>query len=196
MSHLPDTIRLFIQPFHFLNLFNHLLRIILIHPNSSTPICFTRFCRIPDQIFDTFGLNILFTNYFDNRHSHLPLPVNDQFRLKQHESVSLDFHHPAHTYPSVSALCQQRDKVSSSALEYIFKIMVAQCDEHVLFKGYRLMAVDGSDLRLPVNPNDKYSFIRNDENTKGYNLLHLDAMYDLLQHIYVEASVQSKRGMN
>lgn len=97
---------------------------------------------------------------------------------------------------SVSAFCQQRDKISSSALEYIFKNMVAQCDEHVLFKGYRLMAVDGSDLRLPLNPNDKYSFIRNDENTKGYNLLHLDAMYDLLQHIYLEASVQSKRGMN
>lgn len=97
---------------------------------------------------------------------------------------------------SVSAFCQQRDKVSSSALEYIFKNMVAQCDEHVVFKGYRLMAVDGSDLRLPLNSNDENSFIRNDENTKGYNLLHLDAMYDLLQHIYVEASVQSKRGMN
>lgn len=93
---------------------------------------------------------------------------------------------------SVSAYCQQRDKVSSSALEYIFKNMVAQCDEHVVFKGYCLIAVDGLDLRLPVNSNDNNSFIRNDENTKGYNLLHLEAMYDLLQHIYVEASVQSK----
>ena len=43
---------------------------------------------------------------------------------------------------------------------------------------------------------NKYSFIRNDENTKGNNLLYLDALYDLLQHIFVEATVQSKRGMN
>ena len=65
-----------------------------------------------------------------------------------------------------------------------------------MFNGYRLLAIDGSDLRLPTNKADTFSFIRNDENTKGYNLLHLDALYDLLQHVYVDASVQSKIGMN
>lgn len=58
----------------------------------------------------------------------------------------------------------------------------------ILFKG-RLLAVDVSDLRLPANKLDTDSYIRNDEKTKGYNLLHLDAMYDLMQHIYVDASV-------
>ena len=97
---------------------------------------------------------------------------------------------------SVSAFVQQRNKISSKAMEYIFREMVKQCDEQSLFKGYRLLAVDGSDIRLPKNKNDNNSYIENDENTKGYNLLHLDAMYDLKQHIYVDASIQSKKGMN
>lgn len=97
---------------------------------------------------------------------------------------------------SVSAFIQQRSKISLNALEYIFKNLVQQCDEKTRFKGYRLLAVDGSDLRLPTNSSDFNSYIRNDDKTKGYNLLHLDAMYDLLQHIYVDASIQSKKGMN
>jgi len=81
-------------------------------------------------------------------------------------------------------------------MQYIFREMVKQCDEQILFKGYRLLAVDGSDIRLSKNKNDDNSHIKNADNTKGYNLLHLDAMYDLMQHNYVDASIQSKKGMN
>lgn len=97
---------------------------------------------------------------------------------------------------SVSAFVQQRNKISSKAMKYIFGEMVKKCDEQILFKKYRLLAVDGSDIRMPRNKNDNNTYIKNDESTKGYNLLHLDAMYDLMQHIYVDASIQSKRGMN
>ena len=74
--------------------------------------------------------------------------------------------------------------------------MVSQCDKHTLYNGYRLLAIDGSDLRLPSDKRESFSYIRNDETTKGYNLLHLDALYDVLQHVYVDASIQSKIGMN
>lgn len=97
---------------------------------------------------------------------------------------------------SVSAFVQQRSKIKYEALNFVFKTMVHQCDRHLLFQGYRLFAVDGSDLRLPTNKTDSFSFIRNDEESKGYNLLHLDTIYDLLQHTYVDASIQSKIGMN
>ena len=62
-------------------------------------------------------------------------------------------------------------------MEYISKEMVKRWNKQGLYKGYRLLAVDGSDIRLPKNENDNNSYIRNDDNTKGYNLLHLDAMY-------------------
>ena len=74
--------------------------------------------------------------------------------------------------------------------------MISQCDKHTSYNGYRLLAIDGSDLRLPSNKKEKFSYIQNDETTKGYNLLHLDALYDVLQHVYVDASIQSKIGMN
>lgn len=106
-----------------------------------------------------------------------------------------DWFNYAEDTASVSAFVQRRNKISSKAIEYIFREMVKQCDEQI-FKGYRLLAVDESDIRLPKNKNDNNSHIKNDENTKGYNLLHLDAMYDLMQHIYVDASIQSKKGMN
>lgn len=97
---------------------------------------------------------------------------------------------------SVSAFVQQRNKIKYEALNFIFKTMVNRCDKHLLFNGYRLFAIDGSDLRLPTNKTDPFSFIKNDDETKGYNLLHLDTLYDLLQHVYIDASIQSKIGMN
>lgn len=97
---------------------------------------------------------------------------------------------------SVSAFIQQRNKIKPDALKYIFQKMISQCDKHTSYKGYRLLAIDGSDLRLPSDKRESFSYIQNDETTKGYNLLHLDALYDVLQHVYVDASIQSKIGMN
>ena len=97
---------------------------------------------------------------------------------------------------SVSAFVQQRNKIKPDTLKYIFQKMISQCDKHTSYNGYRLLAIDGSDLRLPSNKKEKFSYIQNDETTKGYNLLHLDALYDVLQHVYVDASIQSKIGMN
>lgn len=49
--------------------------------------------------------------------------------------------------------------------------MVSQCDKHTLYNGYRLLAIDGSDLRLPSDKRESFSYIQNNETTKGYNLL-------------------------
>lgn len=98
---------------------------------------------------------------------------------------------------SVAAFVQQRDKILPAALETLFHKFVSACDEPVLFNGYRLLAVDGSDLRLPANSNDADTYFKNDiDDAKGYNLVHLNAIYDLLRHVYVDASVQSKKSQN
>ena len=52
-----------------------------------------------------------------------------------------------------------------------------------LFDGYRLLAVDGSDIRTPINPNDPDSYYEQGD-SKPYNLYHLNALYDLLSHTY------------
>lgn len=92
---------------------------------------------------------------------------------------------------SVSAFVQQRNKIKPDALKYIFRTMASQCDEHTSHNGYRLLAIDGSGLRLPSDKRESFSYIQNDETTKGYSRLHLDALYDILKHMYIDASIQS-----
>ena len=54
--------------------------------------------------------------------------------------------------PTVSAFVQQRDKVDHRAFEALFHTLTKAVDEQALFKGYRLIAVDGSDLHTPAKP--------------------------------------------
>ena len=56
--------------------------------------------------------------------------------------------------------------------------------------------LDGSDLRLPSDPTNDFSLIRNAEGQKQYNLAHLNAMFDLMSKVYVDATMQGKKGMN
>lgn len=98
--------------------------------------------------------------------------------------------------PSNSAFVQQRDKINYSAFETLFHKFTDDCYEEKLFKDYRLLAVDGSDLRVPTNPNEKASFIDYVQDRKTYNLLHLNALYDLQRNIYVDAIVQPQKNRN
>ena len=45
---------------------------------------------------------------------------------------------------------------------------------------------------MPINLNDADSLIQTCEGRKPYNLLHLNALYDLQAHTYVDAIVQKK----
>ena len=97
---------------------------------------------------------------------------------------------------TTSAFVQQRDKIRPEALKLLFHEFTRLAVPENLLQDYRLLAVDGSDLRLPSNSNDEFSSIRNSEDSKNYNLIHLDAMYDLIGKVYVDASVQPKKGVN
>lgn len=97
---------------------------------------------------------------------------------------------------TVSAFTQQRDKIRPEALEMVFRQFTEAIVPAFTFRGYRLFAVDGSDLRLPSNAADQFSSIRNSASGKNYNLVHLNAMYDLMGKAYVDATMQPKKGMN
>lgn len=59
-----------------------------------------------------------------------------------------------------------------------------------------MLAVDGSDLNIATDPADTDTYFQNQPNTKGYNLLHLNAAYDLCNRLYVDAVVQPRRFWN
>ena len=97
--------------------------------------------------------------------------------------------------PTKSAFCQQRAKVSPEALRFLFCIfteMLMGIDKPKTFQGYLLLACDGTDINIPYNPSDKESFHQNADK-KGYNQLHLNAFFDILNGIYVDCVLEPDR---
>ncbi len=92
-----------------------------------------------------------------------------------------------------SAFIQRRSKIVPEAFEFLFHDFSQNIDENKLFRGFRLLAVDGSDLQIAANPDDPDSYYPGANEQKAYNLLHINAMFDLQQHIYVDALVQKSR---
>ena len=94
---------------------------------------------------------------------------------------------------TTSAFVQQRAKILPEAFESLFDHFTQKADEGKKYEGMRLFAADGSDFLLVANPDDPDSFFPGTEEQKSYNLLHLNALYDLVQHIYVDAVLQKRR---
>lgn len=97
---------------------------------------------------------------------------------------------------STAAFVQQRAKLKPEAMEYLFQRFAKEVPEQKLFHGYRLLAVDGSDLQIFADPNDKDSYYSSANGRKAYSLLHLNALYDLENHIYLDALIQKSRKGN
>ena len=97
--------------------------------------------------------------------------------------------------PSASALVQQRSKILPAAFEDIFKMFTTLINPIKLCDGYRLLALDGSDIRTPVNPDDPDSYYKQ-KGSHPYSLYHLNALYDLCSHTYIDAIIQKRRNMN
>ena len=97
---------------------------------------------------------------------------------------------------SSSAFIQQRQKINEFTFPSLFDLFVKRTDKPHLYKGYRLFAADGSDVQTPTNPEEKDSFFPGSPGKKSFNLLHLDALYDLLGHTYIDAEVSGKRNFD
>ena len=108
----------------------------------------------------------------------------------------MDFFELDKELPTVSAFVQQRNKISTTAFETLFHQFTNSFPQQKLYKGYRLIAVDGSDLHTPTNPQEKSCYYPGTNGQRPYNLMHLNAMYDLLNNIYVDAVVQGSRDGN
>ncbi len=94
-------------------------------------------------------------------------------------------------FPSVSAFVQQRQKIKPEAFEELFHRFVEEQADIALFEGYRLLAVDGSDIILPLNLDEPHAFPE-----LKCSILHLNAMYDIINRQYVDAVIQGKREQN
>lgn len=97
------------------------------------------------------------------------------------------------TTATSSAFVQQRKKILPVALESLFHDFTAQTTQKDNYKGYKLLAVDGSDIQIPTNLKDENSLFVTKEGVKPYNLLHLNALYNLITNTYEDAIVFKRK---
>ena len=92
--------------------------------------------------------------------------------------------------PSASAFIQQRAKLSENAFPYLFQELNSTFDRDCRYDGYRLIAVDGSHIHVPNNPEDKDSFVQSRADEHFHNEFHLNAFWDIMQGTFLDAVVQ------
>lgn len=97
---------------------------------------------------------------------------------------------------SVSAVVQRRAKILPAAFQDLFKKFNETFSQTSFFHGYRLYAVDGSDIHIPTLPDDYGTHYCSNDLSKGYNLMHLNALYDLMNRRYMDAVLQDSRSEN
>ncbi len=96
---------------------------------------------------------------------------------------------------TASAFVQQRNKLSWTVFEDAFEHFNANCNDVKKYKGYRVLAIDGTTVNMARNPKSD-SFMQNDSNPKGYNQLHVNPLYDVLNKTYQHCIIQPQPKMD
>ena len=101
------------------------------------------------------------------------------------------FHYDPDT-ASASAFVQQRAKIKPLAFELILNLLNKYFPCLKKYYGFNLLAIDGSDLAIPYDENDLDTFMPLKEGSKGCNLMHINATYDILNHRYVDVVIKGR----
>ena len=101
--------------------------------------------------------------------------------------------------PSVSAFFQQRSKLKAGVFDDLFHSLVLSVESiqsPKTFNGLRLLAIDGTDIHIPTDRTHTETLLSLKQGTQTYNMMHMNAIYDLLQHTYVDEVIQNYNEMN
>lgn len=98
-----------------------------------------------------------------------------------------------HLSVSNAAFVQRRYAINSRAFYELFRDFTAKIPQADTIP---VLAVDGSDVCIPRNPNDGSTIIRTHKSGRSYNVIHLNALFDLHRGIYVDVCSQDKRQAN
>ena len=97
--------------------------------------------------------------------------------------------------PSASAFVQQRLKIKPEAFKVIFDGFTSRILKRTK-ENMAVLAVDGTDIQIATNPDDTTSYHPGTNGQKPYNLLHLNALYDLEKRLYTDVVIQGKMNTN
>ena len=98
--------------------------------------------------------------------------------------------------PTASALVQQRNKLKPSALQFVLWEFAKSFKKTKKYRGYRLLAIDGSKVPIYRDPNDPDTFVVLNQYSDGCNFLHVNALYDICNKLYLDATIQAYKGFS
>lgn len=96
---------------------------------------------------------------------------------------------------TVSAFTQQKYKIRAKVFKDFFHLFSDRLSQNTQNQ-LRILAVDGSSIHIPTNPTDEESYFPPSDDRKAYNLLHLNALFDLEKRIYTDVIIKKVRIMN
>ena len=133
------------------------------------------------------------------RHSKLGLERTISILLcmegKSLNNELLNYYQCDSNLPTASAFVQCRSKLAPCALPTLFQ-RFATAQKPQLYRKHRLLAVDGTTLQIPHNPDDADSLVEYSERQRPVNLLHVNALYDLCTRVYSDAVIEGKQVYN
>ena len=160
---------------------------------------------IPDKILNVFNRSIEMVCNNINCYCHdtvsdftrkRKLPAETlihfiiQMQSKSLNSELCEYFTDLRFLPTSSALCQQRGKLDISAFQRILYLFVNAFDDYKTWKGYHILACDGSDVNIAYDENDEETK-RQNGNNKPFSQFHINGLYDCINHVFWDTSIDT-----
>lgn len=91
--------------------------------------------------------------------------------------------------PTKSAFIQQRNKLLPEAGYMLFRSFSLSLTNMLTFRGYRLMAADGSNVSIPRNDKETDYSCNTGMGRKSFNMLHINCLFDVLNRVFVDCII-------
>ena len=160
---------------------------------------------IPDKILNVFNRSIEMV--CNNINCYCSDPVSDftrkrklpaetlihfiiQMQSKSLNSELCEYFTDLSFLPTSSALCQQRDKLDISAFQRVLHLFVNAFDDYKTWKGYHILACDGSDVNIAYDEMDEETK-RQNGNKKPFSQFHINGLYDCINHVFWDTSIDT-----
>lgn len=167
---------------YIMNNFKH-LKNVLNYNIKKLNDCASLFCENPDKDF-TRNRILNFETVIKN------VICMEAGSLKDELLKLYDF---SNETPTASAFIQARDKIKVEVFKILLDRFNQETHKDKLYKGYRLLAIDGSELPIDNTIYDKETtLLRRSRTNKPYSAYHITASYDLLECTYDDLIIQGE----
>ena len=106
------------------------------------------------------------------------------------EEIRRAFNDKVFSYISEAAILKSRSKIKVSAFEQLFHKFNDTLENPKEYRGYRVLAVDGSDFSSLYNADSEYATISNQYG--GANRMHINFAYDILNKNFLDCLIEAK----